>query len=137
MKKDYKKLYEAERKAHRKTRAKLKWKDREERATYKAFKLRKTGMTWVKIAKKVKAPESTLRLATQKRFTHSGLKNDWLRGRWTPSKARASRRLDANTKAYMDKQVSKIMREKEGKFIEKALKDQHLHSYEEYIRQKY
>ena len=120
-----------------KAEAKLKWRDREESATYKAFRLRKKGMAWRKIAKKVKAPESTLRLATQRRFTRGGMTNSWLRGRWSKTKEQESNKIDMNTKAYIDKQAIKLMDKYEGEFLKKAMSEQHLHSYEEYVRQKY
>ncbi|MCK4647993.1 hypothetical protein KAT51_00575 [bacterium] len=134
---DWQRKYLVEKKAHKKTKAKLKWKEREESATYKAFKLRKKGMPWKKIAKRVEVPESTLRLATQKRFTRSGMTNTWLRGKWTKDKEHASNRMDMNTRAYIDKQTTRLMGKYEDEFLEKAMSDQHLHSYEEYVRQKY
>ena len=85
-------------------------------ASYDAFELRKKGMTWKKIAKKLKAPESTVRLATQRRFKHPILK-----GRWSEEKLRVSELIDSRTEAMLaDREKNPL-----GK------------SYEEYIRQKY
>ena len=85
-------------------------------ASYDAFELRKKGMTWKKIAKKLDAPESTVRLATQRRFKHPILK-----GRWSKDKLDVSRVIDSRTRAMLADRERNPLRK----------------SYEEYIRQKY
>ena len=67
--------------------------------TYEALQLRKRGMTWVKIGKKLKVPESSMRLATQKRYTQP-----FLRGRWSKDKLSVSERIDYNTREFLKAQ---------------------------------
>jgi FixJ family two-component response regulator len=110
-----KKAHREEKRVHKKTKAKVKWLDRKEEAIYKAFTLRKSGMTWKKIAKEVKAPESTVRLATQRRF-----KATWLKGRWSEEKLSVSDLIDVRTKAMLAKRG-----------------DTHPKDYEELVRQAY
>lgn len=74
----------------------LKGKMRATEHTYEGMQLRKTGMTWMKIGKKLKVPESSIRLATQKRY-----KQAYLKGRWSEDKLSTSRVIDARTNAML------------------------------------
>ena len=106
---DWHAKYLAEKKAHQKTIQR----HRASTLTYEAMMLRKKGITWVKIGKKLKVPESSMRLATQKRY-----KARWLRGRWSDAKLDASEKMDMHM----------------NKFLADAKKNQHGLSYEEYVR---
>jgi hypothetical protein len=103
------KQLKASRAAHKKTIQR----HRASTLTYESLMLRKKGTTWKKIAKKLKVPESSIRLATQKRY-----KARWLRGRWSDAKLDASEKMDMHM----------------TKFLADAKKNQHGLSYEEYVR---
>ena len=67
--------------------------------TFEAMQLRKTGKTWKKIGKKLEVPESSIRLATQKRY-----KQRYLRGRWSEAKLSTSELIDSRTMKLIEAQ---------------------------------
>ena len=104
---------ERELKATKKKVVHLKGKLRATRKTFDALQLRKMGKTWKKIAKQLKVPESSIRLATQKRY-----KQPFLRGRWSEDKLSTAELIDSRTM----------------KLIEAQKGAQRGMSYEEYVR---
>ena len=92
----------AERKKHKVTKKKvahLKGKMRATEKTFNALQLRKMGNTWKSIGKKLKVPESSIRLATQERYKHA-----FLRGRWSEEKLDFAELLDSRTMNLIEKQ---------------------------------
>lgn len=77
----------------------LKGKMRAAEKTYEGMQLRKTGMTWKKIGKELKVPESSIRLATQKRY-----KQAYLRGRWSEAKLNTAELIDSRTMKLIEAQ---------------------------------
>lgn len=98
---DKQKLIKAERKikllqAKLKKERKRTTKYRAKTLTFEALQYRKGGMTWVRIGKKLKVPESSIRLETQARY-----KEGWLRGRWSESKLSASEAMDTRVRKLL------------------------------------
>ena len=124
---DYKKKYELEHRlrlvAAKKHKAKMKREVSKALYTkspvFKARNLREQGLTWKQISKKMRIPESTIRLKTQKHFSKEGKVNPVLRGKLTEVKQRAMLK--------MHERIDAMIRNHETSAT----------SYEEYIRQSY
>ena len=100
-KKDYKKMYLAEKKKRRSVETEL-----AKRSVVDALYLREKGKTWKQVGKKLKVSESTIRLRTQRHFTKAktGKVNPVLKGRMTKEKSDAIRKMNVYVAELLKKE---------------------------------